>query len=322
LHHLPVQVNSGAAQVRVLSVDPPRLDIELAPVISRTVPVTIDLPEHQSLSPAYTMISAPVAAPQEVQVVGPAPWVEQVSQVQATISLAKASTSLRELRPLKALNEKGHEVTGVNLQPSQAQVNVAIRRRVDARDVGIRVVTTGTPPPGYWLSGLSVTPAGVTLQGNPDLLAEVGSFVDTLPVDVSEAAGDLNIAIPLDLPPDLQALDSEGNSVRNVKVLVQITARQGDLVVSRPVELVNLKPGVVATVDPPEVELLLSGPLPTLSQIEMNKQLVRVLVDATDSAPDQNADVEPTIMAPDGIKVQMAPSSVSVTYHNQPTAER
>jgi hypothetical protein len=172
------------------------------------------------------------------------------------------------------------------------------------------------------LSGLSVTPAGVTLQGNPDLLAEVGSFVDTLPVDVSEAAGDLNIAIPLDLPPDLQALDSEGNSVRNVKVLVQITARQGDLVISRPVELVNLKPGVVATVDPPEVELLLSGPLPTLSQIEMNKQLVRVLVDATDSAPDQNADLALTIMAPDGIKVQMAPSSVSVTYHNQPTAER
>ena len=62
---------------------------------------------------------------------------------------------------------------------------IFVRRRIDARDVGVRAVTTGSPPDGYWLNGLSVEPASVTIQGNPNVIAEMESFVDTLPVDLS-----------------------------------------------------------------------------------------------------------------------------------------
>jgi diadenylate cyclase len=315
LHHLPVQVNSGASGVRVLSVEPAALDLELAPIISRTLEVTIELSDREKMSPAYELVGNPVASPDQVQILGPAPLVKQVNQVQATISLANVSTSLREMRPLRAMDEAGREVTGVSLQPTQVQVRVSILRRLDARDVGVRVVTSGTPPPGYWLSGLSVTPASVTLRGNSNWLAEVRDFVDTLPVDVSQAAGDLSVQIPLDLPPGAQALDSDGNPVKTVTVSVRIAARRGDLVVTRPVELVEPRPGVTLSVNPSKVDLLLSGPLPILNQIEADPNLVRVLVTLppTGLAPGQSADLTPTVVAPDGIRAQSVPPSVLVT---------
>lgn len=313
LQHLPVVVNTGATQVRVLSVSPPALDLELAPIITRTVTVSIDLPDRQNLSPAYEVVGTPTASPAEVQVVGAAPLVERVSRVQATITLANASVSLREIRPLRALDEQGREVTGVTLQPAQVQVSVPIRRRLNALDVGVRAVISNTPPAGYWLSGLSVTPTSVTLQGNQEQLAQIGSFVDTLPVDVSQAVGDLTLEIPLNLPPGVQAVDGNGNEVRMVTVLARIAARRGDLTMTRPVELIGTREGNSVTVNPRRVDLLLSGPLPVLNQIEADPNLIRVLVDITDLTPGQDASLTPTIIAPEGIRAQLVPPSVLVT---------
>jgi YbbR domain-containing protein len=258
------------------------------------------------------MASKPVILPDQVQISGPAPLVERVNRIQATVLLANGTTSLREMRSLKALDEAGNEVAGVQLQPAQVQVSISIHQRVNARDAGIRVVTNGTPAPGYWLSGLSVTPSGVTLQGNPDRLAEIGSFVNTLPVEVSQAVGDLSLGIPLDLPADIQAIDSDGNLVKNVTVVAQVTARKGDLMVSRPVELLAIRSGITVTLNPPEVELLLSGPLPTLNQIESDPEMVRVLVEFDHLIAGQRIEATPTVIAPSGIQTQIVPPSVLI----------
>lgn len=313
LHHPEVQVNSGSPQVRILSVSPPALDLELAPIISRTMAVTIDLPDAQNLSPAYEMVGSPAASPEHVQLVGPAPTVDRISQVRTTMSVANATTSLREMRPLRALDEVGREVTGVSLQPAQVQVNVPIRRRLNALDVGVRAVITGTLSPGYWLSGLSVNPNSITLRGSRDQLAEINGFVDTLAVDVSGASGDLSVEIPLALPPDVQAIDSEGELIKTVTVQARVAPRRGDLAVTRPVEVIGFRSGITATLNPAQIDLLLSGPLPTLNQIATDPSLVRILVDISEAPAGQATDLTPTVVAPEGIRAQLVPPSVLVT---------
>lgn len=313
LHHPEVQVNSGSPQVRILSVTPPALDLELAPIISRTMAVTIDLPDAQNLSPAYEMVGSPTASPEQVQLVGPAPTVDRISQVRTTMSVANATTSLQEMRPLRALDEAGREVTGISLQPAQVQVNVPIRRRLNALDVGVRAVITGTLSPGYWLSGLSVNPNSITVRGSRDQLAEINGFVDTLAVDVSQASGDLRVEIPLDLPPDVQAIDSEGDLIKTVIVEARVAPRRGDLAVTRPVEVIGFRSGITATLNPDQIDLLLSGPLPTLNQIATDPSLVRVLVDISEAPAGQATDLTPTVVAPEGIRAQLVPPSVLVT---------
>jgi diadenylate cyclase len=314
LYHPQIQVQTGVPQVRILSVDPPALDLELVPLVSLTMPVTIDLPDRDNLSPAYQMSGEASANPPQIQLTGPTPLVEQVSKIQTSISLANASTSVNEIRTLKALDADGKEITGLTLEPAQARILVPVQQRANARDVGIRAIPSGPPPDGYWLSGLSVNPSSVTLQGNPDQLAQLNGYVDTAPVDMSQAFGPLEVLVPLDLPAGVQALDTNtGQMVRTVTVLAQIKARTGDLVTTRPVELMGNTNGLTVTINPPQVDLLLTGPLPTLNQLGTRDPLIRVGIDATQLKPGESVELTPIVFAPEGIKAQLIPPSVLIT---------
>ncbi|MCB0211124.1 MAG: diadenylate cyclase CdaA [Anaerolineae bacterium] len=313
LYRLPIEINSGVSQVLVVSVDPATLDIELAPIISRTIPIQVNIPDEQNLPTAYELVGIPTAVPGEVQIVGPAPYVEKVEQVETSISLANATTSIRETRPLRVLDEHGQEVLGVEVQPNQTQVNANIQPKLNAREVSVQANVTGQPPQGYQLSNLSVSPANVTLQGSIDQLAEIGSVITTLPVDVSQATGDFDVQIPLDLPSSLQALDDNGAPARNVKVTVGITPRAGNLAITRNIDPIGAQPNLTISIEPPTVDLLLNGAQPLLNEIRSNPDLVHVTLDASGLRRGQQINMAPTFVGPAGVEVQFVPASVLVT---------
>jgi YbbR domain-containing protein len=154
----------------------------------------------------------------------------------------------------------------------------------------------------------------VTLQGSVEQLADLGSIVNTSPVDVSQATTNLTIQVPLDLPPNVQATDNNGNSAKIVTVVIGITPLEGNLAVTRPVKLLKVTPNITVTIEPPEVDLLLDGPLPILNNIQANPGLVQVLVDVTELRQGQSAQLEPILVAPDDIEAQIVPPSVLVTF--------
>lgn len=312
LYRLPVKVQTSAPEVRILSLYPAEVDVGLSAVITRTVPVVVKLTDQETLTTAYEVVGSPVAGPSEVQVSGPEPLVNRVTQAQATLSLSNAASSLTASRLLTPADAQDQPVSGVTLSVTQARVSVTVRRRIDAMDVGIRAVTVGAPLDGYWLSGLRVEPIGATLRGNPAVLADISGFVDTLPVDISTAAGELRQDVPLDLPADIQAVDTNGNVLNSVTVIVQVTPRLGDLLLIRPIQLLHAE-ALSLTLSPPEVELLLSGPLPSLNAIQNDPDLVQVTLDPRQVAPGQSLELTPTVIAPEGILAQLVDRTVIVT---------
>ena len=312
LHQPAIQIKTGASPLRIVAVNPPVLDIELAGTTQITLPVTVDMPDSGSLSAAYQIVGAPTTTPSEVRISGPEPLVAQVSTVQTTLIVGNASATIRELRPLRALDENGNEITGVTVEPSQAQINLVISRRQNAREVGIQPITSGALPDGYWLSGLRVTPVNVTLRGKAEQIAEIDGFITTLPVDISQTVGTQTIQIPLDLPPGLEAVDQAGNVVAVVTVEVQATPRSGDLVQTRAVELFGQQSGFTYVLNPTEVELLLTGPLPTLWEIEKNPELVQVFLDAAALTPGIEQEATPQLALPEGVQAQMIPPVIRV----------
>jgi YbbR domain-containing protein len=314
LYRLPVQVSSGETQVLILSVEPVALDVELARVISKTFPIIVELSDPESLSAAYQLGGTPTTSPEKVQVVGPAPLVEQVSQVKTTISLANTTTSIRETRILRALDENGQEVKDITLQPAQVQVNLPIRRRLKAREVRVNAIVRGTSHPDYQFSNLTITPTNVTLQGDFEQLSDIGNLVNTAPIDLNEVNSDFTTQVPLDLPDGVQALDSNGNSTNSVTVSINISPRNGNVSITRPVELLKATPNVTITISPAEVDVLLSGPLPLLHEIRNDPNLVQVLVDTSSLRRGQNADLMPSLVTPPNIEAQIAPPSVLVTF--------
>lgn len=310
---VPVEVISLVPNVTVLTSIPSEIMVSVAPVISRTLPVTIRLSDADQMSPAYEVAGDPQATPTEVAVTGPSTFVEAVVQVEAAVSVANSTASINSLQTLVALDQNGETVEGVTIIPDQAQISVPIRRRIDARNVGVRAVTEGSPPDGYWLSNLRVTPSSVTIQGNPNQIAELSSWVDTLPVDLSEITGESQFRVPLDLPNDVQAIDQEGVIISTVTVIVDVSARTGDLLIERPIEIVNDQGEFEITVDPQFIELLLTGPLPTLNEIEAQPEMVRVTIDASLLEANSSEEVSPTVILPNDVRVQLVQSLILVT---------
>jgi YbbR domain-containing protein len=293
--------------------------VELAAIVSQTLPVSVDVTDEETVSVAYEISSKPIISPAEVTLTGPEPLVNLVSQVQATLSVLNATTTVRGARPLQALDEAGNVISGVTIDPAQVQISLIIAGRSDARDVGIRAITEGAPPEGYWMSSLTTAPTSVTLQGDPLLLADVNGYVDSLPVDVSQAFGPLVVQVPLNLPQGITAVDSVGRPVQTVTVTANIEARTGDLLLTRPVNLVGVREGVTTVVEPVRIDLLLSGPLPTLREIEANPELVQIVLDVAQLVPieGQSYEVTPQVTAPEGIKVQLTPQTVLVSMTRQ-----
>jgi diadenylate cyclase len=310
---VPVQVTTTSSSVDVLGPVPAEVDVNVADIISKTVPVNVTVDGADTLSTAYVISGQPVVVPSEAAVSGPQSSVEQVVSATTSISVENATTTVRGNRPLVAVDQEGNRVADVTLDPAEAAVTVIVRGRGNARDVGVRAVTTGSPPEGYWLSALTVDPAGVTIQGDPTILEEMGSFVDTLPIDLSEARGELIVQVPLDLPPEVQALNGSGNALTDVTVTALVAPRNGDLLAERPVEIINDRGTSTITLEPRSVELLLSGPLPTLNQIEQDPGLVRVVINALELPVNRSIEVTPQVLAPADIRVQLVDTSVLVT---------
>lgn len=337
---LPVRVSSGARQVLVLSVTPGLLEMNLTPMVSETLPILIEVVDADSLSTAYELTDPPDPRPDTVLVVGPGPYVAQVVAVKASISLPNAPTEVRETLTLQAVDEAGRRVPEVTLQPSEVQVTASIKGRSDTRDVSVRAVVSGAPPAEYQVSGISVTPSNVTLRsGNGAPLEAVGSFVETLPIEVEGVTSDLRVEIPLDLPEGAQALDGNGSPVSTVLVLVDVSVREGAMSLTRPVTLLGYESPLTGgspstlTLDPETVTLLLIGPQPILNEIERNPSLVRVAIDLSSlrvggpdlpspltgteaSSPPQNwesAVLEPIISAPEEVEVEVVPDTIRAT---------
>lgn len=310
-HNVPIVVVVDAPLYEIISMTSAAVEVSLANLVTKTLPVTVDM-TLQNLSAAYEVEGEPEAMPSEVVISGPQPLVEQVAAVVTTLVVDNPKAPVQVKRPLQAVDAQGNVVEGVVLDVREAQVDLGVAQKQNVRDVGVRALTSGAPPEGYWLSGLSTIPSNITIQGDTAVLDQIGTFIDTLPIDISQATGQLHVQVPLDIPPGIEVTDTDGQPVRNVTVAVQVFARSSDLAITRTVEILNPPEGLTVAVVPENVDLLLSGPLPILNAIQANPDLVRVFIEAAHLQPGQKYDLEPEIMVPEDIRVQMAPASITV----------
>jgi YbbR domain-containing protein len=284
-------------------------------VVTKSVPVRAITTGEETLSPALAVEESPITEPAEVAVTGGAPAVERVDHAIAELPLPNAAGLVRRVVPVTPANADGLAVGDIAVEPAQVRVEAQVVQRANARDVGIRVVTSGELPAGYRLENLTSEPNRVTLIGDPDVLEQTGGVVDTIPVDLSRGVDDFSVQLPLDLPLDAEAVNDEGETVRSVLVQVDVAPRTANLVFSRTVELVG-SPGLDVTMEPATVDVIVNGPVPTLNEIEAQPSLLRVLIEATalaDLEPGATIPLTPTVVYPEGTRVQLIPETVSVT---------
>lgn len=268
---VPVQLQVLVEPVRVVSYSPRDLVITLEKLTGARH--SINLIRRGDLAIGYEA-GIPVLDSKEATVSGPESLVNRVKTLQVILNLDKADQDLTRSLEVQALDENQIPVSGITISPAQVTVTQPVSQRGGYRNVVVKVVTTGQVANGYRLTTISVFPPAVTVfASDPTLVDTLPGYVETTPIDLTNAKDDVDVRVALNLPTGVSVVGDQ-----TVNVVVGVAAIEGSLTLKdMRVEVINLGPRLAARLSPNLVNIILSGPLPLLDKIQSGD--VRIIID-------------------------------------------
>lgn len=272
VHSVPVQIQIIPNLVRLISQDPEQISVILDSIVSQTFPVTLIVTGNP---PTGYQAKAPLLNPENIVVTGAESLVSKVKIARITMDITNASQTIIRNEVPVLLDVDGNVINGLALSPESVTVTQPITLLGGYRYVIVRAVTVGQVPTGYRVTNIFVSPIGIVVfSSNPELVNNLPGYIETMPIDLTDKEDDFETLVDLNLPVGITVV---GDS--KVLVQVSIAAVESSLAISLPVEIIGLAPGLAASVSPPVVNVILSGPVPDLNAIGPTD--VRVVVDVT-----------------------------------------
>jgi YbbR domain-containing protein len=317
LHDVPVQVETSDSAVSVVETRPGAVNIRLESLVANQIPIKVDVMDSV---PVGFLARSPIFSPITATVSGPSSVVNQVSHAIGEVYLRGARETVNRSVSLSARNANGDLVSRVAIDPSKLDIVVPIEQRFGYRDVSVRVRIQGEVASGYWISNITVEPSTLTVVGGPSALKNLPGFVETSPVDVTDATNDIVERVALVLPQGVSVVQpepSDSQSASGVQVSIQVSTVEGGQTVQRPVTFQGLGDALSAVARPYQVDVILSGPIPRLQALTL--QDVQVIADLFGLGVGVHM-VKPTIVVPETLQVKsVLPETLEVQITLQPS---
>ena len=184
---------------------PARVEVRLERELTADFDLRIDGLERDDLS--YYLTATP--SPNFVKVTGLRSQFERVQQAQVVINQASIRESGRLRLPVRLLDARGQEVTGLLIEPGVVDVDVV---RLPGKLLPVVPDFSGQLPEGYTLQERRIEPEAVYVYGTEEVLAGLEQIV-TEPISLEEITADTTLSVQLVVPS--QAV---GSSVDQVQV--------------------------------------------------------------------------------------------------------
>jgi YbbR domain-containing protein len=318
LHDLPVQVEVSDRSVSVVEKRPSTINVRLESLVEVELPINIDVMDS---APTGYVARTPITNPITATITGPETVVGQTDRVLAEVYLRGAKETVERTADLEARNSNGDTLTGITIDPQQIDVTIPIEQRFGYRDVAVRAPISGEVAPGYWINNITVDPSTVTVVGGPAALSNLPGYVETFPIDVSDATSDITERVAFNLPEGVSVVGPGTSSTASgsgVQVSIAIAAVEGGQTVERSVTLQGLSENLQAVARPEQVDVILSGPLPRLQALTLED--VKVIVDLFDLGTGVHK-VKPNVVVPETLRVEsVLPDTVEVEIELKPSS--
>ncbi len=272
-HEIPVQLQIKLSPVRVISLTPQTITVNLEALETKTLPIELITKGQPAIG--YRTGSAELTQSQVV-LSGPQSLVEQAAKAQIEIKIEGARTSIGAETSIRILNAEGKIISGITLNPEKVSAQIPITQQGGYRDIAVKIVVRGQVASGYRLTNISVFPPALTVfSGDTELVNDLPGYVETEPLNLNGASQNIELSLGLILPTGVSVVGEQ-----TVMVQVGIDAIEGSLSLNNmAVEVLGLENGLSAVAAPTTVDIILTGPLPLLEKLTAND--IRVTVDAT-----------------------------------------
>lgn len=304
-HTLEPQIAIDLSPTRLTLVSPSEITLKLENILSKKVPVEIR--QNGALPIGYTA-GTPVLSQDSALVIGPESQVLKVEQVVASVDLSNIITSISRQVELKALDARGVIVSGINLNPTQVNVEIPITQLGGYRNVFVKIVTTGQIAQGFYLTGILADPPNITIYStDPELAANMPAFIETTPLNLNGAFESFEKDVSLNLPEGIVVVGDQ-----QVTIKVNISAIQSSILLTGiQVEISNLGQGLKAALSPDRVDIYVSGPLYLLDKL--NAADIIVTLDLANKTPGTYQLIPTVTLADSAINLDsILPASIEV----------
>lgn len=301
-HEVPIEVETAGTDMEVMSVDRRLIRIQLDEIMTKTVEVQATVMDSAEYGYSW---EPPIVEPMTVTVVGPAQQVNQVVVAEAPIFLRGATSQVERLQTINLLNRLDQTVANVRAEPASVDIVIPVERWPGRRTVAVRVKLAGEPVQGYRLVRVTPDPSNIVLYGDATTLDQVPGYIETAPLSLDGAIGDIRARLELLLPEGVNA--SEGN---NVTVTAEILpVEDGRTITLRPF-VRGLGQNLTAEFSPETVDVIISGPSNSVASLGTDDILATL--DVNGLSPGSYS-IAPNIIGPSEIRAEGSlPETVEV----------
>jgi YbbR domain-containing protein len=292
--------------------NPETVNLVIERQTAKSMPVTPQLSGAPGSNQQVGRITPEVS---EVTVSGPRSLVDRVSAVELRVDITDRTTDFSGVFEPVAVDADGQPIAGVTLNPNSIAATVEITAR--GKRVAVIAQITGDPAPGFEVVDRLINPGTVLVDGPPEILESMIT-VSTEVVDISGAEDD--VASRVEIAPLSEGVTLLEPRSGLVDVVVQIRQRgQQQPLPSQQVTVLNLAPGLEATVEPTEVLVNVVGNEQEIESLSATSLIVQV--DARGLGPGVY-ELTPTVVLPPRMEwTRIEPMTVTVTITAASTTE-
>lgn len=259
-YQLEISVTCSIPDVKITKVNPAKTYVSLEKIITKTININVS----SEGAPAEGLAVGEVALdPETVEVSGASSVVNSLTEASALLALNGESNDFEKSLRVFAKDDKGVEIKGLIFSPEHINAKVDLIRASNSKTVGVKVITSGTPKQGYYVSSVAVNPSTIDISGSGSALSAI-NFLETEKVDISDVSTTLERSVSLNIPNGVAVSTSNGSRVR-----VTISFAESETSKSVTVNIVagNLNDSLRMTYAPTDIKVVISGSASAIAKV-------------------------------------------------------
>lgn len=199
LQKIPISITNNDHDVSL--VDPPdTVDAAVDRLTSASLVVSI---AYTSPPPQGYVTGQEQVTPASVSVIGPEQLLKGV-QAKVNLNFSNQKTNFEAELPVVLYDAIGNRLGNLGVIPSTVRVSITVNSSLTSRSSAVVPQVSGSVAPGFQLTGISIDPPTVVLNGPQDLLNTLDS-IPTASIDITGLTGDRTYTVKIVTPSGVTA---------------------------------------------------------------------------------------------------------------------